>query len=81
MIGLRPLDLDQLEIPLTLSQSAAFGCQLMRGFDALGPASLEQIATLPVLSTWGFRVINVLAENRLLRSNPALLTDAKLPPI
>ena len=72
IIGLRPLELDHLEIPLTLSQRAAHGCKLTRGFDTLGTATVEQITMLPVFSTWGYRVINVLAEHRFLASNTSL---------
>lgn len=79
IVGFRPLELDGIEIPLTLSQRAATGCQIQRGFDVIGPATEEQVQTLEVFSTWGYRVINVLAENLFLRSNPALKTDAARP--
>lgn len=77
VLGLRPLELDQLEIPLTLSQRAAQGCQLQRGFNLIGPASREQIEALEVFSTWGYGVFNVLAEHHFLRSNSLLNADAR----
>src|SRR5262245_35860404 len=55
ILGLRPLELDRLEVPLTLSQSSPRGCQVQRGFDTIGPASQQQIDTLDVFESWGYR--------------------------
>jgi hypothetical protein len=49
ILGCRDLDLDRIELPLTLSERN--GPLLMRGFQVVGNATPEQRQTLPVFST------------------------------
>lgn len=72
VLGLRPLELDAIEIPLTLDSQGGSGCRIRRGYELLDLASEEQLNTLKVFSTWGYQVINVIAEHHFLRSNPAV---------
>lgn len=60
--GFRCLELDRIDVPLTLDESPGPGCCLRRGFDRLGAATEEQQQRLPVFSTWGYGVIKDLAE-------------------
>jgi hypothetical protein len=62
ILGCRSLEPDEIEVPLTLDESGGANCHVRRGFDLLGLASDEQKATLPVFSTWGYNVIQILAN-------------------
>jgi hypothetical protein len=62
MLGAKTLEQHEFEIPLTFDQSPGLRCQLRRGFELLGIASIEQQKQLRVFSTWGYGVIKNLAE-------------------
>ena len=61
-MGCRPLEADGIEIPLTLDEAGGANCHVRQGFELLGLSSDEQKATLSVFSTWGFNVIQILAN-------------------
>ena len=60
--GYRPIEYDNLEIPLSLSNSGGINTWICRGFEILRPATQKEKDTLPVLGVWGFNSINILAE-------------------
>lgn len=62
ILGCRPLEADGLEVPLTLNQSGGANCYVRRGFELLRLASNREKEELPVLSTWGYNVIQILAD-------------------
>lgn len=68
ILGFRCLEMDGIEIPLTLDESPGPRCRLRRGFDILGVATQDQQKQLPVFSTWGYRVIKILAEKNFGRA-------------
>jgi hypothetical protein len=63
ILGCRALESDDIVVPLSVDESPdSLGCRLRRGFEIVAYASPEQRAHLPVFSTWGYRVIRLLAE-------------------
>jgi hypothetical protein len=62
ILGCRSLVDDGVIIPQTLSDGFGPKPRIQRGFETLGYASPEQRRTLRVFATWGYRVINLLAE-------------------
>lgn len=63
ILGFRPLEEDNLEPQLFLSQSGSGGhCFLQRGYKILRRATAEERKLYPALSTWGYKVIKILAE-------------------
>ncbi|MDQ3713948.1 MAG: hypothetical protein M3388_17255 [Acidobacteriota bacterium] len=63
ILGLRPLEVDALEPQFFLSQSGGGRyCFLQKGYEILRRATDEERKLYPVLSTWGFGVIKILAE-------------------
>ena len=60
--GYRDLEADNLTVPLSLDQAPGVNCRLRRGFEVLRIASQEEQSTLPVFSTWGYKIINLKAE-------------------
>ncbi|MEZ6038689.1 MAG: hypothetical protein R3F29_14500 [Planctomycetota bacterium] len=62
ILGHRSLALDDLSVPLSLDESPGPGCRLRRGFELLGLASASEQQNLRVFSTWGYRVIKILAQ-------------------
>gem|GEM_PF-1006637 len=62
IVGSRPLELDDLQVPLTLECRHGSNIKLRRGFQFLEEASDEQMANLDALSTWGYHFIKLRAE-------------------
>ncbi|MEM6820163.1 MAG: hypothetical protein AAF578_15395 [Pseudomonadota bacterium] len=62
ILGYRPLDADDIKIPLTLDEAPGANCHVRQVFELLGLASDEQKASLSVFSTWGYKVIQILAN-------------------
>ncbi len=54
-----------IELPLALDGRAGRGVRVVRGAQTLRPASEGDFDALPVLGTWGSRVITVLARSKL----------------
>ena len=68
ILGCRPLELDDIEPGLFLDQAPdSPNCKVQRGITVLGSATPEQRATLQTHSTWGLRVIVLLAERFFVR--------------
>ncbi len=61
IVGIRPLDLDGVEPYLWRSHSGGPGVWVYRGAHPVREAQRAD-ASLPVMSTWGFRVLSVVAE-------------------
>ena len=70
ILGQRDLDLDHITGLLELSHRAGGTVWLYEGAKRLRPATEEERQTLPVMSTWGRRVIQVMAEKVLVRGEP-----------
>lgn len=68
--GWRPLHLDHIQPFLELSHSPSHNCMLVRGFETLRPATLDEQKALYVHSTWGFGVIRLLAEAYFVQQKP-----------
>ncbi|HSI64804.1 MAG TPA: Imm26 family immunity protein [Candidatus Saccharimonadia bacterium] len=62
ILGHRPLTADGIEPGLFLSQSPGKGCMLQRGFEILHPATASEQTELRTLQTWGYMVIQRMAE-------------------
>jgi hypothetical protein len=62
ILGHRPLELDGIEPDLFLSESPGRGCRLQRGFEILRAATPHEQRELQVFSTWGYMVVQRLAE-------------------
>jgi len=68
--GFRPLELDNI-IPLhELSHMPLIDCQLMRGFESLRLATLEERKSLDIASGWGLGVIKNAAEAYFVNKKP-----------
>jgi hypothetical protein len=61
ILGCRDLDLDHIEIPVTLSERN--GLRVQQGFCSFGDATPQQRQMLPAFSTWGLRVVVILAND------------------
>jgi hypothetical protein len=68
--GLRQLELDNITPLLELSHMPLNDCWLMRGFDRLRLATLEERKSLYIHSTWGLGVIKILAETYFVQKRP-----------
>lgn len=62
ILGHRDLGLDGIEPDLFLSESPGQGCHLQRGFQILRGATPQEQRELHVFRTWGYSVIQILAE-------------------
>lgn len=62
--GLRPLDGDNIQLPL--QRSAYSGGDLMRGGVVIGGPRPAGFNVLPVHATWGYNTIREIAEHRLM---------------
>jgi hypothetical protein len=60
--GHRPLGADNIEPDLFLSEAPGPNCFVQKGYDILRKATPEEQATLPVFRTWGYLVIQHLAQ-------------------
>ena len=67
IIGQRDLWLDGLTGLREISHRAGGTVWLYEGGQRLRPATAEERRTLPLMSTWGRRVIQVLAEKHFVR--------------
>ena len=64
--GFRSLEEDNLEPQLFLSQAGGGRfCYVQKGYKILRQATAEEQKLYPVLSTWGYGVIKILAEKHL----------------
>ena len=64
ILGCRPLETDELVVPLSLTESASSpGCRVCRGYEIFDIATREERAALPTFSGWGYAVIVMLAEH------------------
>lgn len=62
VLGNRPLELDGILPGLFVDSAGGPHVRLQRGLEAIGRPSAEQKRTVPVLSTWGYRVPRVIAS-------------------
>ena len=62
ILGMRPLEIDGIEVPLSLDQAPCPKCMLRRGYEILRPATQEEQEKLEVFLTWGYKVIHIHAE-------------------
>lgn len=76
VLGHRDLALDGIRGLREVTHRLGGTVMLYEGATPVRPATREEAATMPVLSTWGFRVISVLAERlfvkrlQLVRDDP-----------
>jgi hypothetical protein len=79
ILGCRDLALDEIVGLAEVSHSRGGTVYLFEGRRRVRPATVDEIATLPVVSTWGRDFISVLAERRFVKGLPLVLTrPAKL---
>jgi hypothetical protein len=69
LLGHRPLKPDGIEPDLFLSESPGRNCRLQRGFKTLRRATPREQRKLPVFSTWGYAVIQGIAEKHFVHTN------------
>jgi hypothetical protein len=69
VLGYRPLELDALEPGLSIEHWSGSTFALLKGFEVMRTATLEERLSLPTFSTWGYEVIKILAEKHL-RNRP-----------
>lgn len=60
----RPIELEEIKSDYFRSQEAFEGCILMKGYKNLRSISKEEWERYETFSTWGYKVINILAEER-----------------
>ena len=65
VLGIRPLELDSVVPRRWRSHVAGGTVWVYEGANRLGPATASD-ASLPVITTWGFKVITVIAEHVLI---------------
>ena len=70
ILGCRKLELDGIRGLREVTHRAGGTVMLYEGAIPLRPATAEEAAALPVLSTWGFNVISVLAERLFVKHLP-----------
>jgi hypothetical protein len=68
--GFRPLELDNITPLLELSHMPVNDCRLMKGFESLRLATIEEQKTLYIGSSWGLGIISILAESYFVRKEP-----------
>jgi hypothetical protein len=62
ILGCRSLELDGIEPDFFLSQAPGRSCCLQRGFQVLRYATIDEQRELQTFGTWGYMVIQRLAE-------------------
>lgn len=62
ILGYRPLEADGIHVPEFLSCAGGEGCMLLRGAQPIRPALRTEWGKRPVLSYWGYTVLNEHAE-------------------
>ena len=70
ILGERDLALDGIRGLLEVSHRMGGTVMLYEGPAPLRPAAREEAASMPVLSTWGFRFVSVLAERLFVKGLP-----------
>ena len=65
VLGIRPLELDAVELPILLSAHGGAGTMVLSGARRLREAHREEWGKLPVLGFWGYDFIQQLAERHL----------------
>ncbi len=70
VLGERDLDLDGIRGLREVTHRAGGTVMLVEGATPLRPATKDEAATMPVLSTWGFSVISALAERLFVQRLP-----------
>jgi hypothetical protein len=76
VLGCRPLEADGILPGVFLSHAAGPGVRLLCGLEDFGEATDNDRQTRKVLSTWGFKVAEVLAERLAQRGGAGPLTTA-----
>jgi hypothetical protein len=67
VLGVRPLDADELVPPLLLSAHGGQDARVLRGAQWLRLARRDEWGKYPILGVWGYSVIRQLAERRFVR--------------
>ncbi len=62
ILGWRSLAAEGIQPQHFLSQSPGQGCMLMHGYEILRRATAKEQTQYEVFSTWGYKVIKLLAE-------------------
>ena len=70
IIGCRDLGLDGIRGLREVTHREGGTVVLYEGATPLRPATRAEAASMPVMSTWGFKVISVLAERLFVRHLP-----------
>jgi hypothetical protein len=70
ILGQRDFSLDGIEALPELSHGRGGTVRLVRGSHVVRPATDDEIATLPLRSTWGLDFISVLAERHFVQGLP-----------
>jgi hypothetical protein len=70
ILGCRDLRLDGIHGLREVTHRGGGTVMLYEGATALRPATREEAATMAVFSTWGFKVISVLAERLFVKRLP-----------
>ena len=60
ILGIVPIGADRT--PLSLSESPGKNCMLVRGYQFLRPATIDEQSSLAVFSTWGYKIIQIIAD-------------------
>jgi hypothetical protein len=68
--GHRELGLDGICGLRQVSHRGGGTVMLYAGATAVRPATAEEAATMPVMSTWGYKVVSVLAEQLFVKRLP-----------
>jgi hypothetical protein len=74
ILGIRQLSLDQIEPFLFRDQVVLQGSHIQLGYQRVRRATSSDIS-LPVISTWGYNVVRVLAEHHFLVLDNEAPTD------
>ncbi|HEX4983649.1 MAG TPA: hypothetical protein VFV63_18220, partial [Ilumatobacteraceae bacterium] len=70
ILGHRDLALDGIRGLREVSHRGGGTVMLYEGATAVRPATVEEAAVMPVMSTWGYKVISVLAERLFVQRLP-----------
>ena len=70
ILGCRDLGLDGIRGLREVTHRGGGTVMLYEGATPLRPATREEAATMPVFSTWGLKVISVLAERLFVKRQP-----------
>ena len=70
ILGCRDLGLDGIRAMREVTHRDGGTVMLYEGATPLRPATREEAATMPAFSTWGLKVISVLAERLFVKRQP-----------